>query len=287
MKTELRKIVVRSLFAATLAFFAGTPAAQTPPAPYAPVVGQDGKDVVWVPTPDVMVEKMLDVARVTPHDFVIDLGSGDGRNVIGAAKRGARALGVEYNADLVEYSRRMAAAAGMPGRASFVQGDMYAADISQASVLALFLLPDNLSRLLPKFLELKPGSRIVTNTYEIPGWTADASETVREPSCTAFCVVFLYVVPAKVAGAWRMPEGDLVLEQDFQRLTGTIAIDGISLPIENGRINGAEISFSANGVDYAGRIDGDTMEGIAKGRNTSTAWRGTRVTAGVRSGFKA
>ncbi len=287
MKTDVRKIIVRSLFAASLALDAGTPAAQTPAAPYAPVVGQEGKDVVWVPTPDVMVEKMLDVARVTPDDFVIDLGSGDGRNVIGAAKRGARALGVEYNADLVEYSRRLAAASGVPGRALFVQGDMYAADISQASVLALFLLPDNLSKLLPKFLELKPGTRIVSNTYEIPGWPADASETVREPSCTAFCIVFFYVVPAKVAGSWRMPEGDLTLVQDFQRLTGTFDIDGISVPIENGRLNGAEIRFSVNYVEYAGRIDGDTMEGIAKGRTTSTAWRGTRVTAGVRSGIKA
>lgn len=276
MKTEVRKIVARSLFAACLALGAGTPAAQTPAMPYEPLVGQDGKDVVWVPTPEVMVEKMLDVARVTSGDFVIDLGSGDGRNVIGAAKRGARALGVEYNADLVEYSRRMAAAADVSGRALFVQGDMYVADISQASVLALFLLTENLRTLLPKFLDLKPGTRIVTNTYEIPGWTADASETVRE-SCTAFCIVFLYVVPAKVAGAWRMPEGDLTLQQDFQRLTGTFDIGGTSLPIENGRLNGAEIRFSVNGVDYAGRIDGDTMEGIVKGRTTGTAWRGTRV----------
>ncbi len=286
METEIRQIVVRSLFAACLALGAGMPAAQTPATPYEPMVGQDGKDVVWVPTQEVIVEKMLDVARVTPEDFVIDLGSGDGRNVIGAAKRGARALGVEYNADLVEYSRRMAAAAGVSERALFVQGDMYAADISQATVLALFLLNENLRKLLPKFLDLKPGTRIVTNTYEIPGWNADASETVRE-SCTSFCIVFLYVVPAKVAGAWRMPEGDLTLEQSFQRLTGTFNIGGVSVPIENGRLNGAEIRFSANGVEYAGRIDGDTMEGTAKGRTASTVWRGMRVTAGAGSGFKA
>ena len=280
--------MVRSLFAVCLALGAGMSAAQSPAMPYAPVVGQDGKDVVWVPTADVMVEKMLDVARVTPDDFVIDLGSGDGRNVIGAAKRGARALGVEYNADLVEHAKRMAAAAGVPGRALFQQGDMYAADISQASVLMLFLLTENLSKLVPKFLDLKPGSRIVTNTYEIPGWKADASETVREESCMDFCVVLLYVVPAKVAGAWRMPEGNLTLEQDFQRITGTFDIGGASVPIEHGRVNGAEISFSVSGVEYAGRVEGDTMEGLAKGRISSTAWRGTRVTARrVRSGFKA
>ena len=286
MKTDTGKIVVRALFAASLALGASAFAAQTPAAPYEPMVGQDGKDVVWVPTLEVMVEKMLDAARVTPKDFVIDLGSGDGRNVIAAAKRGARALGVEYNAELVEYSRRMAAAAGVAERASFAQGDMYAADISQASVLALFLLTENLERLLPKFLDLTPGTRIVTNSYEIPGWKADASETVRD-ACNSFCNVFLYVVPAKVAGAWRLPEGELTLVQDFQRLSGTLEIGGARLPIENGRLNGAEIRFSANGVEYAGRIDGDTMEGIAKGGTTSTAWRGTRVTAGVRSGFKA
>ena len=286
MKTDIRKIVVRALFAASLALGAGTLAAQTPAVPYEPSIGQDGKDVIWVPTPEVIVEKMLDVARVTPEDFVIDLGSGDGRNVVGAAKRGARALGVEYNPDLVEYSRRMAAVAGVPERALFVQGDMYAADISRASVLALFLLTENLERLLPKFLALKPGSRIVTNSYEIPGWAADASETVRD-ACNSFCNVFLYVVPAKAAGAWRMPEGELTLVQDFQRVTGTLEIGGAHVPIENGRLNGAEIRFAVNGVEYAGRIDGDVMEGVAKGGTTSTAWRGTRVTAGVRSGSKA
>ena len=286
MKSELRIIVVRSLLAACLALGAGTPGAQAPAKPYEPMVGQEGKDVVWVPTADVMVEKMLDVARVTPDDFVIGLGSVEGRTVIAAAKRGARSLGVEYNPDLVEYAKRRAAAAGVPGRALFVQGDMYAADISSASVLALFLLSENLSKLLPKFLELRPGSRIVTNTYEIPGWTADASETVREDSCTSFCTVFLYVVPAKVAGAWRMPEGDLTLKQDFQRITGTFSVGGASVPIENGRLNSSEIRFSVNGVEYAGRIDGDTMEGIAKDKGASTAWRGTRAIAGAGSDTK-
>src|SRR6188474_499670 len=124
-----------------------------------PFVGQPGKDVIWVPTPYVLVEKMLDLAKVTPQDFVMDLGSGDGRNIIAAAKRGARALGVEYNPDMVEFSKRTAAAAGVAERAMFVQGDMYEADISQATVLALFLLTENLNRLAPKFLSLRPGTR--------------------------------------------------------------------------------------------------------------------------------
>src|SRR5512145_3385147 len=121
-------------------FFAGAPAlAQSSSEPY---VGQPGKDVVWVPTPHTLTEKMLDMAKVTSKDFVIDLGSGDGRNVIAAAKRGARALGVEYNPDLVQYSKANAAKAGVADRATFIQGDMFEADISKATVMALFLLPD-------------------------------------------------------------------------------------------------------------------------------------------------
>jgi SAM-dependent methyltransferase len=206
----------------------------------------------------------------------MDLGSGDGRNVIGAAKRGARGLGVEYNPELVEHARRRAAAAGVSERAQFVEGDMYAADVSPASVLMLFLLPDNLRELLPKVVGMKAGSRIVSNTYEFPGWIADASATVRE-SCAAFCIVFLYVVPARVAGAWCMPEGELTLEQDFSRVSGAYDFNGINLPLENGRLNGADIRFTVNGVEYSGRVDGDVMQGAAKGRNGTAAWRASRV----------
>jgi SAM-dependent methyltransferase len=274
MNTYIRPITMRLLLAACLA--SGAVAALAAQTPYEPMVGQDGKDVIWVPTPDVMVEKMLDLARVTPRDFVMDLGSGDGRNVIGAAKRGARGLGVEYNSDLVEHARSRAAAAGVSERAQFVQGDMYAADVSPASVLMLFLLPDNLRELLPTVVGMKAGSRIVSNTYEFPGWIADASETVRE-SCAAFCIVFLYVVPARVAGAWRMPEGELTLEQDFSRVSGAYDFNGINLPLESGRLNGADIRFTVNGIEYSGRVDGDVMQGTAKGRNGTAAWRASRV----------
>ncbi len=260
--------------AAVLVF--ALPAATAAEKPYEPIIGQDGKDVIWVPTPDVMVEKMLDVAGVTPQDFVIDLGSGDGRNVIGAAKRGARGLGVEFNGELVVHARQRAAAAGVAERAQFVEGDMYAADVSKASVLALFLLPDNLLRLRPKFVDMQAGSRIVSNTYEIPGWPSDKSETVRE-SCAAFCIVFLYVVPAQVAGVWRTPDGDFTFEQDFQRLSGSYVYNGITLPLENARMNGAEIRFTANGIEYGGRVDGDVMQGAANGRGGATSWRATRI----------
>jgi SAM-dependent methyltransferase len=248
--------------------------------PYNPIEGQAGKDVVWVPTPPVLVEKMLDMARVTPRDYVMDLGSGDGRNVIAAAKRGARALGVEYNPDMVELSRRIAAREGVADKATFVQGDMYEADISGATVLALFLLTENLNTLVPKFLNLNPGSRIVVNGFEIDGWKAD--ETGRaDGECGSWCNAYLYIVPARVAGTWHLPRGRLALEQKFQEITGTLSSGGTSAPITNGRLRGNQISFTVGGTDYVGHVDGDTMSGDLKGSATGD-WRAVRKTASQR-----
>ena len=158
-----------------------------------PYVGQPGKDVVWVPTPEVLVEKMLDMAKVTRDDFVMDLGSGDGRNVIAAARRGAQALGIEYDKELFELSKYRAQQAGVAERARFINGDMFEADLSQATVLALFLLPDNLQKLRPKFERMKPGTRIVVNGFPIDGWTA--KETGRaEGECGSWCTAYLYIV---------------------------------------------------------------------------------------------
>ncbi len=251
-----------------LLLLAASAAAQTPT--YTPVPGQPGKDVVWIPTPTDTVEKMLDMAKVTPQDFVVDLGSGDGRNVIAAARRGARALGVEYNPDLVALSKRAAAAAGVADKATFVHGDMFEADISQATVLMLFLLPDHMERLAPKFLQLKPGARVVSNTFGIGGWEPDA--TTRGEPCLSWCVAMLYVVPARVAGTWRLDDGaTLTLDQHYQKLTGTLEAYGITLPVENGRLNGDEIRFTVNRVSYAGRVSGNRMRGTAAG-STTRAW---------------
>jgi len=257
-------------------FTAGVAAsAQDDATQYKPVMGQKGKDVVWIPSPTGMVDLMLDMAKVTPRDFVIDLGSGDGRNVIAAAKRGAKALGVEYNPDLVELSKRNAAAAGVGDKAMFVQGDMFAADMSQATALILFLIPQNLEKLAPKFIAMKPGTRIVSNTYEIGGgWEPD--DTQRLPLCASWCGAHLYIVPAKVAGTWRLPEGDLTLAQEFQYVWGSYDYSGIPLTVENGRLKGEEIAFVVNGVEYTGRINGDTMSGTAKGR-TTTSWSAKRT----------
>ena len=191
--------MIRLIAACALALFLGTAGAAAPAQEAdEPYVGQPGKDVIWVPTPPTLVEKMLDMAKVTARDYVIDLGSGDGRNIIAAAKRGARALGIEYDSGLVAVARRNAAAEGVAERARFMEGDMYVADISKATVLALFLLPDNLDRLKSKFERLRPGSRIVTNGYQIPGWEAKETGTATG-DCGHWCVAYLYIVPATFA----------------------------------------------------------------------------------------
>jgi precorrin-6B methylase 2 len=240
--------------------------------PFVPEVGQAGKDVVWVPTPPELVEKMLDLAKVTPNDFVMDLGSGDGRNIIAAAKRGARAVGVEYNPEMVNLSTRMAKEAGVADKATFVEGDMYAADISKASVMALFLLPSNLLQLRSKFLDLQPGSRIVSNTFTIQDWTADEQITIED--CSAWCTALLYIVPAKVAGTWKSAEGELTLKQDFQVLTGTLARpDGQQIPV-SGRLRGAEIVLQAQQQEMKGRVNGNRIEGT---RSNGSNWQATKV----------
>ena len=265
MKISYR--AVQLLSAACFVALASSTAQGQAEKPFEPVVGQAGKDVVWVPTPPALVEKMLDMAKVTSQDFVMDLGSGDGRNVIAAAKRGARALGVEYNEDMVKLSQGIAAKEGVADKAKFVQGDMYEADISQATVLALFLLTENLNRLTPKFLALKPGSRIVINGFGIDGWTPD--ETSRaEGDCGSWCTTHLFYVPAKVAGTWKLPQGELKLEQKYQVVSGTMSSDGQLSPI-SGKLHGEQISFTAGGRTYTGKVNGDVISG--------DSWRATRT----------
>jgi SAM-dependent methyltransferase len=270
------RLAAAALLAAGLISTAPATLAQSADKPFEPVVGQEGKDVIWVPTPIALTEKMLDMAKVTPNDFVIDLGSGDGRNVIAAAKRGARGLGVEYNPNMVELSRRNAEKEGVADKAQFVQGDMYEADISQATVMALFLLPENLRRLTPKFLALKPGSRIVANGFGIDGWEAD--ETGKSTGdCGSWCTAFLYIVPAQVGGTWRLPQGELTLEQKFQTLSGTLRNGGSVTKISNARLRGDQISFTAGNTKYSGRVAGDVMEGRMAGMS-SGAWKAMRTT---------
>ena len=250
---------------------AGAFAQATQTKPFEPQVGQAGKDVVWVPTPQALVDKMLDLAKVTPRDYVIDLGSGDGRTVITAAKRGLKALGVEYNPDMVELSKRNATNEKVADRASFVKADLFETDFSQASVVTMFLLPDINLRLRPKILELKPGTRIVSNTFTMGDWEADATERVTD-GCTSWCTALLWIVPAKAQGTWKLPQGDLALTQNFQVLSGTLG----GTAITNGKMNGEQITFTAGGSQYTGRINGNTMEGTVASGGRSTNFKATR-----------
>jgi hypothetical protein len=236
---------------------------------YEPQVGQEGKDVVWVPTPQALVDKMLDIAKVTPKDYLIDLGSGDGRTVITAAKRGTRALGIEYNPDMVELSTRNAAAAGVSDKAKFMKADLYETDLSQATVITMFLLPTINMKLRPTILNLKPGTRIVSNTFTMEDWQVDDTATITD-DCTSWCTALLWIVPAKVEGTWQMPQGELKLAQQFQMLSGSLG----STPIADGKVRGSEVSFTAGGVKYTAHVDGGVMTGSST--NNGSGWTARR-----------
>ncbi len=244
--------------------------AQAAQGEFQPEVGQAGKDVVWVPTPQALVDKMLDMAKVTPNDYVIDLGSGDGRTVITAAKRGARALGIEYNLNMVDLSRRNAAKEGVSDKATFVKADLFESDFSQAQVITMFLLSSINLKLRPKILDLKPGTRIVSNTFDMGEWTPD--ETFHLDGCNSWCTAHLWIVPAKVEGTWKLPQGELTLKQTFQMITGTLK-SGNNATAVNGKLNGDQISFIAGGVQYTGHVTGTSMDGTA----SNGKWSATRV----------
>jgi hypothetical protein len=251
MKLPL-SILTTAAFSLLLALRPLSIAAQKP-SPPEPHINQPGKDVQWVPTPLALVEKMLDLARVTADDRFVDLGSGDGVLVIAAARRGASARGIEYDQGLVDLSKRRADEAGVSGRAKFVRGDIFKTDFSDANVVTAFLLPSMNLRLRPTFLAMKPGTRIVANTFGIADWEPD--ETVMIEPCERWCTAMLWIVPARVGGMWRTPKGDLRLTQRFQFISGTLGHE----PIENGRLHGEEISFTVGTVNYRGRVEGDRM----------------------------
>jgi SAM-dependent methyltransferase len=243
---------------------------QTAPKPFEPEVGQAGKDVVWVPTSQALVDKMLDIANTTAQDYVIDLGSGDGRTVISAAKRGARALGIEYNPEMVELSKQNAAAAGVADKATFVKADLFESDFSEASVITMFLLPSINMTLRPKLLDLKPGTRIVSNSFDMEDWQPDERAEIAD-DCTSWCTALFWIVPAKVEGTWQLPQGDLALKQEFQMVWGTLG----STPISEGRLRGDQITFTAAGTKYTGRVNGSTISGTASG-GSNGAWTATK-----------
>ena len=252
------------VFALALSLFAPLAAGQTAgqaqkaPSAYAPRVGQEGKDVVWVPTPQALVDRMLDMAQVTPRDFVIDLGSGDGRTVITAAKRGARALGIEYNPDMVELAKQNAEKEGVAKQAEFRKADLFETDFSEATVITMFLLPDINLKLRPRLLQLRPGTRIVSNTFTMGDWKAD--ETSEPSGCDgSWCTALLWIVPAQVAGTYKTPQGEVTFKQTFQQLSGTLRTGGKTFALE-GKVRGDEVAFQAGGKQYRGTVTGKRLD---------------------------
>jgi len=241
---------------------------------FEPKSGRPGKDVEWVPTPQVLVEKMLDLAKVTSRDYVIDLGSGDGRTVIAAAARGARAHGIEFDAAMVAMSQRNAAREGFSGRATFARADLFKSDLSKATVITMFLLPQINLDLRPKLLNLKPGTRIVSNTWDMEEWEAD--ETVEAgPDNATWRRAYLWIVPAKVDGTWRLQRAELVLKQRFQVVSGTLTSGTDRTPVTEGRLRGDQIEFNVGSLHYNGRVSGNVIEGTTAG-SASAPWRATR-----------
>jgi SAM-dependent methyltransferase len=245
---------------------------------FVPRVGQPGKDVIWVPTPDELVKKMLEVSEVSDKDYVIDLGSGDGRTVIAAAKLGARALGIEFNPDMVAISRKNAADAGVGDRASFIQADLFEYDLSGATVITMFLLPEINLRLRPRLLDLKPGTRIVSNTFTMADWEPDF-EVTTEDNWNSWYNALMWIVPAKIGGTWQLDHSQLILDQKFQMLNGSFISGNKIIQIREGRIAGDSITFRIDNAAYSGHFDGNaTMRGTLTEGTLKKTWCAIRTT---------
>ncbi|NYT23659.1 methyltransferase domain-containing protein [Alcaligenaceae bacterium] len=240
---------------------------------YTPSVGQGGKDVVWVPTPQALVDHMLDMAELTPDDRLVDLGSGDGRLAITAAKRGATARGIEFNGDMVALSRRAAIEEGVADRATFEQADIFRSDFSDATVVTLFLLTDLNVRLRPTLLAMEPGTRVVSNTFDMAEWRPDETAIVQD-GCVGYCRAHKWLVPAQVAGTWVMDGKQLQLRQTFQMLRGSLRDDGTRQSISDGRMAGRKIQFSVGDDLYLGEVQDDRMHGTVNG---SHRWEAVRA----------
>lgn len=249
---------------------------QKPDTVFVPHVGQAGKDVVWVPTPDKLVNKMLAIAEVTPKDFLIDLGSGDGRTVIGAAKLGARALGIEYNPAMVELSKKNAELAGVSDKSKFLKADLFETDLSEATVITMFLLPEINLQLRPRLLELKPGTRIVSNTFTMGDWIPDLEVTTDNPD-ESWSTALLWIIPAKINGTWKMGDGELSIRQEYQMFFGTFKSGDKSSIITDGRLKGDTINFKINGEVYIGKVGGKSiMSGTATSGSSKWDWLAKR-----------
>jgi SAM-dependent methyltransferase len=236
-------------------------------------------DVPYVPTPETVVQRMLDLGKVGKNDYVIDLGSGDGRIAIAAAKRGARALGVDIDPRRIEEATANAAKQGVKDRVNFRRQNLFETEIKDANVVTMYLLTSVNLQLRPRLLaELRPGTRVVSHAFEMGEWEPDAHEKVDNRD------VYLWVIPANVAGRWTLKDGEqalsLNIEQQFQKLKGSATINGRNVPIVNGKLDGTEIVFTLDVAGkpetYQGRVNGDQIQAISGPVATKRGWSATK-----------
>ncbi len=270
-------------FAALLIAFPA--AAQQKGPAYEPQVGQAGKDVIWVPTPDEVVDRMLRMAQVTPNDYVIDLGAGDGKIAIAAAKNfGARSLGIEYNPELAKHAQENVAKAGVTSKARIVPGDIFVTDFTQATVLTMYLLPALNLKLRPQVLAMRPGTRVVSHSFTMDDWEADESSSMDGRRA------YFWVVPANVAGSWALEvtggganeKMELTLEQRYQKIEGSVGLGAVQGGLREARLRGFNVSFGyVDGKsvrrELSGRVSGARMEGSYRADNgTEGRWVATK-----------
>jgi SAM-dependent methyltransferase len=258
--------------------------ASTPPTDpnYQPARGQSGKDVIWIPTPPELVEKMLTMAKVTPQDRVFDLGAGDGIIAIAAAQKfKANAVGIEYNPDMAEFARRKVAEAGVQDKVRIITGDIFKEDFSSANVITMYLLPELNLRLRPTILQMKPGTRVVAHAFTMGEWQPD--ETATASGATAY----LWIVPAPVQGGWSVTfdagkTARLDLDQTFQNVGGTITLDGRTLPLLGARLRGEDLSFQFRGegqsvTSFSGKVNGNRLSGTISTDRSAQSLDGRRL----------
>ena len=249
--------------------------------PYEPHVGQAGKDVIWVPTPDEVVERMLRMAQVTKDDYVVDLGAGDGKIAIMAAKKfGARSMGIEYNPDMARYAQGNVVKAGVTDRARILNGDIFATDFTTATVVTMYLLPGLNMKLRPQLLQMRPGTRIVSHSFTMEDWQPDETSSMDGRRA------YFWIVPAQVMGGWTLEVGpekhELSLEQRFQKIEGSIAYGSTQVGLRDASLRGSVIGFSyvdqaSVRRDFSGRVTSGRMEGSFKADNGSEGrWSATK-----------
>jgi len=253
----------------------------TPAAEYKPQVGQEGKDVIWVPTPEGLIDKMLEAAKVSDKDTLFDLGAGDGIIAITAARKyGAKSVGIEYNPEMAQFARRKVAEAGMTDKVKIITGDIFQEDFSAATVVTLYLMPHLNLKLRPILLKMKPGTRVVSNTFTMGEWEPD--ETVFDQHWKGY----FWVVPAQIEGAWVMTgmEGGplrLNISQSFQNIGGTLTRGGQTLTLLGAKLRGDEVKFQFVTPDrkvhaFSGRLEGRRLTGTVVADYSSTSVEMTR-----------